>query len=91
MPVSSIVPIGTVTVGMPRWRIAKFPLATQTPLRQPRVGRRHVDVHVRGTDIRNRGENDRVQAESVHPLLEVDTPRLLEPAHTLLQMRDLKK
>src|SRR6478609_9569801 len=36
MPVSSIVPIGTVTVGMPRWRIAKFPLATQTPLRQPR-------------------------------------------------------
>ena len=30
---SAIVPIGTVTVGMPKWRIARLPFATQTPLR----------------------------------------------------------
>ena len=33
IPMSAIAPIGTVTVGMPRWRIARLPLATHTPLR----------------------------------------------------------
>ena len=32
MPMSAITPIGTVTVGTPKWRIARLPLATQTPL-----------------------------------------------------------
>ena len=34
MPMSGITPIGTVTVGTPRWRMARLPLATQTPLLQ---------------------------------------------------------
>jgi len=35
MPISAITLIGTVTVGMPRCRIARLPFATHTPLRQP--------------------------------------------------------
>ena len=34
MPMSAITPMGTVTVGTPRWRMARLPLATQTPLLQ---------------------------------------------------------
>ncbi|MNT08726.1 hypothetical protein D3C72_1434760 [compost metagenome] len=34
MPMSGITPIGTVTVGTPRWRMARLPLATHIPLLQ---------------------------------------------------------
>ena len=91
MPMSAIVPIGTVTVGMPRWRIAKLPLATHTPLRQPRVGRRRVHVHVGGPDVGDRGEDHRVEAKPVHPLLEVDLPGALQAAQPVGEVRDVEE
>lgn len=51
---------------------------------------RGVPVAVRGSDVGCRGEDDGVQAEPVHPLVQIDVPRLLETAQPLLEVRDAR-
>ena len=91
MPMSAIVPIGTVTVGMPRCADRQVAVGHPDAVAPAEVGRGLVDVHVGGADVGDGGEDDGVQAQPVHPLLEVDAPRLLEPAQPLLQMRDVEE
>jgi hypothetical protein len=66
MPMSAMVPIGTVTVGMPKWRQTRLPLATQVPLRQAMCRRRLVDVGSRPGRHRRRRATPRRRC-LVHP------------------------
>ena len=48
-----------------------------------------VIIAIRVTDIRHRGKDDRIQAERVHPFLEVDASGSLEARYALVEIRDL--
>ncbi len=54
------------------------------------VGRFRIDVHVGGSDVGDGGEDDGVEVLRVHPVVDVESTGLLQPADQLLDEWDLE-